>query len=506
MDDFQKSKDNRDIDLSEFDLTDFKEYFEEEDAQREAEEKLKSEQEAKEADERLAIEEQLRLEAQQQAEEEKRRAAQELAERKRVEFEAREKEEARRAAEMAAAATLAAQKAEEAKIQEQKDLSERLLNQNGNNNEMSFEQAISLSEPVVDKAESVEFSAFSSILDIKKTPSEQNEESEINNNLTSYNGPEETPKGSKTATVICIILAVATIICSVLAVYNFRQNKAAPEQTTTLPVQTDKPDESFDPYSDLKVGYNDVQYPASINEKLKALYSENNDLAGWLTIDGTGIDYPIVQESDNKHYLSNHNVYDESARYGTPFLDFRCSKTELSKNTIIYGHRMKNGTHFGLLEEFADIEHYKKHPVIHYETLSGSYTFKVYAAFYATTQGNADSGYVFDYYNPKMSNESFKGYIQLLNQYALYTTDAGLESSDKIITLSTCAHVYDNLKDGGVNTRFVVVGRLLREGENEAVDTEKVTVNSDYRRPQIWYDKNGKSNPYSSYRNWKPTL
>ena len=104
-----------------------------------------------------------------------------------------------------------------------------------------------------------------------------------------------------------------------------------------------------------------------------------------------------------------------------------------------------------------------------------------------------------------MSTSNFSGYIDMLKQYALYTTEAGLKADDKIITLSTCTHVYDSLKSGGVDARLVVVGRLLRNGESESVNTDNVLVNSDYRRPQIWYDKNGKSNPYASSRKWTPS-
>ncbi len=505
MDDFQKNKDNRDIYLSEFDLTDFKEYFKEEDAQREAEEKLQAERKAREDAERIAQEERARIEEQRKIEEAKQKQEEEIAAKRSAEFELREKEEARRAAEKAAAAVLAAQKAEEARLLEQKEISERLLSQAGINNEMNFEQANNLSQPVVDKAKNIEFAEFSSILDIENNTAQQTEATQADNKEISDFAENEPKKSNAGVIIICIILALATVVCSTLAFLNFKNQKpqTSPEVETT---ETKDEPGKLNPFENLTVKYNDVTNPDSINENLRAMYSENNDLAGWLTIEGTSIDYPIVQDSNNKHYLSGHNVYNESARYGTPFVDFRCSKTELSKNTIIYGHRMKNGTHFGLLEQYADIEHYKKHPVISYESLSGSYSFKVYAVFYATTQGNADAGYVFDYYNPKMSDDNFEGYIKMLNQYAIYTTDAGLEKEDKIITLSTCTHVYDNLKSGGVDTRFVVVGRLLRDGESEKVNTEKVTLNSDYRRPQLWYDKNNKANPYSSHRNWKPSL
>lgn len=505
MDEFKKRDGKSEIDLTEFDLTDFREYFEEEDAQREKEAREKEELElAKEASE-IAEEEEKRIEEERRIEEEEKRAAEEFAAKKKAEFEVREKEEARKAAEKAAAAVLAAKKAEEAKLREQKEISARLLEQADVNNEMSFEQANSKTEPVVDNAQKIEFDQLSSILDINCPPTQETEQpwEEMNKSGEKVSGKEN--KKNIAATIICVILFIAVVVCGSLAFMNFSKKKDEAAQSST-PTTKDSSTTVFAPFDNLTATYNDTEYPASINENLKAMYSENNDLRGWLTIEGTSIDFPIVQDTDNKYYLSQRNVYDESSRYGTPFIDFRCNRDTLGKNTVIYGHKMKNGTHFGLLEEYADTDYYKKHPLIKYDTLTGSHTFKIYAVFYATTHNSVDGGYVFEYYNPSMSDVNFEGYIEMLNQYALYTTDAGLEKSDRIITLSTCAHPYDNLRNGGVDTRFVVVGRLLRDGESETVNNDKVTENADYRRPQIWYDKNGKTNPYSAYRNWKPSL
>lgn len=498
MDEFQKKDRRSEIDLTEFDLTDFKEYFEEEDAQREAEAKEKAEREAAEEAAKLAEEERIRLEEQRQKEEEEQKAYEELAAKKRAEFEIREKEEAHRAAERAAAAALAAKKAEEAKAQEQKEISARLLEQADVDNEMPLEQP--KVESVAEDAKKIEFAAFSSILDIENNAPQSTEQAENEEDTASF--VEDKPKKKGTAaTVICIILAIATVVCSTLAVLNFINKKNDTSQQDSTPVAA----QGFDPYGDLAVSYKNALYPDSINESLKAMYSENDDLAGWLTIEGTAIDFPVMQDKDNKHYLYSNNAFDEEARYGTPFLDFRCAKNNLSKNTVIYGHQMNNDSHFGSLDSYTDTEFYKNHPVINYDTLTATYAFKVYAVFYATTQSDDDGGYVFDYYNPDMSDESFNGYIEMLNQYALYTTDAGLKKTDKIITLSTCTHVYDNLKNGGVDTRLVVVGRLLRDGESEKDDADAVTVNADYRRPQLWYDKSGKPNPYSAHRSWKPS-
>ncbi len=492
MDDKRRS----DIDLTDFDLTDFKKYFDEEDAEKEAEAKAKAEQEAKAEAERIAKEEAIIKEQLRQKEEAEKKAQAEFEAKKRAEFGKREKEEARLAAEKAAAAVLAAKKAEEEKQKEQQEISARLLVQADVDNSMDLE-----TQPKAEENK-IKFADFASILDIENNQPETEANDEESDEIGGFL-PNKEKKKNILFTAICVVLCVATVVCSVFAVLNFIQK---PDEKAEAPQAPANNASSYEPYGDLPVNFNEADYPDSINPQLKAMYSENEDLVGWLTINGTAIDYPIMQDNKNKYYLYNHNAYGESARYGTPFIDFRCNKFDLSKNTVIYGHHMNNKAHFGSLDGYQEIDYFKKHPLIKYDTLTNSYTFKVYAVFYATTQGSVDGGYVFDYYNPHMSPSNFNGYIQMLKQYALYTTEAGLTSNDKIITLSTCTHVYDSLKSGGVDARLVVVGRLLREGESESMNTENVLVNSNYRRPQIWYDKKGKTNPYSAYRSWKPAV
>lgn len=491
----------KDIDLSSFDLSQFKEYFEEEDAQRAAEEKERKERAAKEEAERLAAQEEaLRLETA-----EKRRREKELAEKRetamKAEREAREREEARRAAEKAAAAAMAAKRAEEARQKANIEASAKLREQAEAENTLSPQNTAQ--EEKEDNGET-QFKKFASILDIEDIQSnaDDNKNDEEDDEITGFLVDKDKTK-SRLFTVLCIVLCVAFIACIAFAAFNFYKTKYNDDDSSSSDASASAV--SYNPYKNLKATYGSAEYPNSILNDLKPMYSRNDDLVGWLTIPGTAIDYPIVQAKNNTYYLNGKNAFNESARYGTPFLDYRCNTFDLSKNTIVYGHHMNNNMHFGSLDLFADVNNYKKHPIIKYETLTKSYTFKIYAVFYATTEGNADGGYVFEYYNPNMSTSNFSGYIDMLKQYALYTTEAGLKADDKIITLSTCTHVYDSLKSGGVDSRLVVVGRLLRNGESESVNTDNVLVNSDYRRPQLWYDKNGKSNPYASSRSWTPS-
>ncbi|MDO5448817.1 MAG: hypothetical protein Q4F70_04340, partial [Clostridia bacterium] len=89
------------------------------------------------------------------------------------------------------------------------------------------------------------------------------------------------------------------------------------------------------------------------------------------------------------------------------------------------------------------------------------------------------------------------GFVAEINQRKLYSTGVDILPTDKIITLSTCSYEFDN-------ARLVVIGRMLRDGESEEVDSSKVDYNSNPRYPQSWYDANKKTNPYASYSHWTP--
>jgi sortase B len=298
-------------------------------------------------------------------------------------------------------------------------------------------------------------------------------------------------------TLLCAVLIIAIISSSALAVFNISKS------SSSLSSSTDDADFK-NIYSDMVPKYNDVVYPAGIQQKLAKLYAQNDETVGWLYIPGTNINTPIVQHTDNDFYLTN-NFYGSYTKYGCVFADYRCKKNTLSKNTVIYGHDMSCGTAFYDLNRYDDIEWYKKNPIIEYCTLNGNYTFLIYTAFLTTVNSKDDGGYVFNFIEPNMTDSNFEGFIEQVNQRALYTTDVDLNSSDKIINLSTCNYNYTNTIGQKVDTRLVVIGRLLRSGESADVNTSKAKSNSNYRRPQVWYDYKGKTNPYASSRSWTPS-
>lgn len=298
-------------------------------------------------------------------------------------------------------------------------------------------------------------------------------------------------------TLLCAILIAAIVSSSALAVFNIATGSSGASSVGDN-------GNAENAYTKMVAKYNDVVYPAGIQQKLTRLYAQNKETVGWLYIPGTSINTPIVQHKDNDFYLTK-NFYGSYTRYGCVYADYQNKKNTLSKNTVIYGHDMSCGTAFYDLNRYDDIEWYKKNPVIQYCTLNGNYTFLIYTAFLTTVNSKDDGGYMFNFIEPNMTDSNFAGFIEQVNQRALYTTGVDLKASDRIINLSTCNYTYTNYIGRKVDTRLVVIGRLLRSGESADVNTSKAKENSNYRRPQAWYDYKGIKNPYAGSRSWKPS-
>ena len=321
----------------------------------------------------------------------------------------------------------------------------------------------------------------------------------------------------KVAVILTAVFAAVAVLFTVLAAVNFTKisdEGIIDEKTAGLVladgVEADALSAELDGVKSNAMKAQ-TQYPEGILEELKQAYAINNDLAGWLSIPGTEMDTAVLLGEDNSYYLKkdfyNKTTYETSAdNYGNIYLDYRCLPDRISKNMVIHGHTTGKSDGipkqaFRSLYDYRDKNHFIKNPIIRYKTLTGEYTYKICAVFLSNTQPKDDNGYFFNYIYPDMGENNMVGYIEQVNQRKLYETGVTLEPTDKVITLSTC--IYDYGKN--VDTRLVVVGRLLHEGESEAIDASLVKDNPDYRRPQVWYNAKGKTNPYKGAEKWQPS-
>ena len=195
----------------------------------------------------------------------------------------------------------------------------------------------------------------------------------------------------------------------------------------------------------------DTKYAADgLLSKSDKLWQQNHDMAGWLLIPDTVVNYPVMSPpAGSPEYYLRRGFDGKYVYSGSLFIDDKCAVD--SNHVIIYGHNMKNGVMFGDLPQYADVEYAKAHPVIHFDTLRQERQFKVLAAFYSRVYGEDEQG-VFRYYQYADLSEQavFEEYLQQARAAALYDTGVTAEYGDRLLTLSTCSYHTD---DG----RFVVV-------------------------------------------------
>lgn len=174
------------------------------------------------------------------------------------------------------------------------------------------------------------------------------------------------------------------------------------------------------------------------------LLEENEDIVGWIYSENTPINYPIVQSDDNDYYLRRmlDGTYNIN---GTIFMDSRNNPNLTDRNTIIYGHNIKNGAMFGTLKKYMDQDYYDKHPVIYYLRPDQSYEIQLVAGY--VTEAWSDT------YNIPQTLEEQKKLSEDMTSQSVFKSNISFGEGDKIITLSTCAYDFDG-------ARYVVVGRL----------------------------------------------
>jgi sortase B len=221
----------------------------------------------------------------------------------------------------------------------------------------------------------------------------------------------------------------------------------------------------------------------------------NSDIVGWLTINNTSINYPVLYhkgDSSSSQYYLNKNYNQSYSIYGSLFIDYRCSRTKTNINTIIHGHHMNDGSMFGQLMKYGttkgNLDFYKTTPTISYkdENISGSSTYKIISIFKTTTDVE-DSNFNYligDFY----SDYSFMEYVHQAKLRSLINCPVTVNENDKLLTLSTCSYEYGDY-------RTVIVARQVRKGESKTVNVQKASLNSNPLYPKSYYKTYNKKYP-----------
>lgn len=220
----------------------------------------------------------------------------------------------------------------------------------------------------------------------------------------------------------------------------------------------------------------------------------NDDIVGWIQINDTKIDYPVLwNKDDNRNYqfYLSHNYTGAYDSYGSIFVDYRCTEGTDSKNLVLHGHHMNDGSMFGDLLNYGgttgNLDFYKKAPTIEFDTPDGDGTYKIISVFKTNTLSS--QGEFFNYMIGNFQNEKdFMNYVYNVRIRSLITCPVDVNEDDELLTLSTCSYEFTNF-------RTVVVARKVRDGESVKVDTSQASLNKNAVWPDVYYSVYGGTRP-----------
>ena len=214
------------------------------------------------------------------------------------------------------------------------------------------------------------------------------------------------------------------------------------------------------------------------------LLKQNPDTVGWITIQNTNINYPVVRrgnkEEENSYYLT-HSFDGSQNRKGAVMMDYRTTASDIenSDNIVLYAHNEKDNSMFGDLDNYKNngsnawsdkaLEFYKQNPVITFSTNYEKADYKIFAVFVTMTTDKYDSVPLFDYQNYiDFDMNRYMDFIDNIEKRNKLITDVNYKFGDEFLTLSTCSNEAND-------ARLVIVARKVREGEGSFVDTTNAT-------------------------------
>ena len=181
----------------------------------------------------------------------------------------------------------------------------------------------------------------------------------------------------------------------------------------------------------------------------ETLWETGPDIIGWLTLPDTAINYPVTQTDNNEYYL--HHLYDGTYnKVGCLFADYENQEDFSDRNTIIYGHNMRDGSMFATLNEYNEQSYYDGHPQMYLVTPDGGYVVDIFTAFVAkpVESGSDTSPWRLDW----KDDGAYTTWLNAMKERSVVECDVTVTSSDKVLTLSTCTP--------GGTSRFIVMGKL----------------------------------------------
>lgn len=313
-------------------------------------------------------------------------------------------------------------------------------------------------------------------------------------------------KMGKVLAIVSLVLILAAIVLGALIIRNY-----ANRQKPLAPVSTSSQDTSSDDVSEDDVSsQEDKKDENGILMELSEYYNKNDETVGRVYIPDTKLNYIVAKRKDNDDGLGNayyldHTLEGKDNPYGTPFANWNTliENGIQSTNVVLYGHNSHIGEYFEAVKSYKDIDFYKEHPIINFDTIYEKAQYKILGVFTEDVVNRPFFNY-HEYINfspnekdkedNDLAESIFNKFVDNIDKRNYYDSGIDLEFGDSFVTLSTCN---DEIM-GATNTKYrdVLVARRVRPGEDETVDTQNIKENEDMIMPQGWIDKFGKENPY----------
>ena len=308
----------------------------------------------------------------------------------------------------------------------------------------------------------------------------------------------DSPQAVARKMVTIVASAVLIVALAILAVYFVKQaqnrkaiedrrNAFANDITVITPASTEPPE------AEQEATETTAPPPLVMLDAFTDFMAQNPDTAGWIIVPNTDVNDVVVQTDNNDYYMDkdfngNRNIA------GQIFVDYRCVINDYdfnqTDNVIVYGHNQADSSMFGTLKKYKvkkdntkNFSFYQENPTFTFTSLYGEYTYKIIAMFVIEVlPEQTRDGVIFDYHNYVnfVGERNFEKFKENIMARTGINTGVDFDENDKYMTLSTCSNEFDQ-------SRFVVIGRRVRDGESPEVDTSLAEINTDMLEPDYSY-------------------